>query len=74
MEDKNMTIEESFEKLESIVSALEGKDIPLEEAFAKYKEGIGLVKECNDMIDKVEKEISTINASGEMGLLDNGCE
>jgi len=65
MEEKKTTIEEAFTKLEEIVNAMEQKDISLEDSFAKYKEGIALVKECNDMIDKVEKEVVKINSNGE---------
>lgn len=64
--DNTMTLEESFEKLEGLVSALESKDISLEDAFARYKEGIELVKQCNDMIDKVEKEVGVLNDAGDI--------
>lgn len=52
-----MSIEESFEELNKIISALENKEIPLEDAFKKYEEGIKLVKQCNESLDDVEKKI-----------------
>lgn len=65
MED-NMTLEESFEKLQEIVDTMEGGELGLSESFVKYKEGITLVNQCNEMIDKVEKEVKLINSKGEM--------
>ena len=65
-EDKKMTLEESFEKLQGIVDDMERADISLEDAFARYKEGVGLVKSCNEMIDAVEKEVKKISESGEI--------
>ena len=66
MTEEKMTIEESFDKLQGIVDTLDNPDISLEEAFSKYKEGVTLVKQCNDMIDKVEKEVKVISANGDM--------
>ncbi|MBR5337195.1 MAG: exodeoxyribonuclease VII small subunit [Lachnospiraceae bacterium] len=66
MADKKPTLEDSFERLQDIVDDMENPDIPLEDAFAKYKEGVLLVKQCNDMIDKVEKEVKTITDTGDL--------
>ena len=52
-----MKIEEAFEKLDTIISKLEDKDTSLEEAFKAYEEGIGIVKDCNNSLDKVQKQI-----------------
>ncbi len=42
------------------------EDISLEESFKLYKEGMKLVKSCNDRIDKVEKEVLKLNENGEL--------
>ncbi|MBE6015963.1 MAG: exodeoxyribonuclease VII small subunit [Lachnospiraceae bacterium] len=65
MAENKMTIEESFDKLQEIVDTMDDPDISLEDAFAKYKEGVSLVKQCNDMIDKVEKEVKMISENGD---------
>ena len=52
-----MKIEETFEKLDTIISKLEDKDTSLEDAFKAYEEGIGMVKDCNNSLDKVQKQI-----------------
>ena len=55
-----MNIEENFEQLDNIIAALENKDMPLEDAFKEYEKGIKLVRECSSAIDKVEKDIITL--------------
>ncbi len=63
---KELTLEQIFEKLEGTIGKLEQEDIPLEESFKLYKEGMKLVKFCNDRIDKVEKEVLKLNENGEL--------
>lgn len=62
---KEMTLEEAFEQLEETVQALEGEDITLEEAFLQYKQGMELLKHCNDLIDTVEKKVLVLSEDGE---------
>ncbi|MDE7030965.1 MAG: exodeoxyribonuclease VII small subunit [Lachnospiraceae bacterium] len=61
---KEQTLEQTFEKLEDMIGKLEQEDIPLEESFKLYKEGMKLIKSCNDRIDKVEKEVLKLNENG----------
>lgn len=58
---KSLTLEESFEKLDEVISRMESGNISLEESFKLYNEGIKLVKNCNSQLDKVEKQIVIIN-------------
>jgi len=58
---KSLTLEESFGKLEEVISRMESGNISLEESFKLYNEGIKLVKNCNSQLDKVEKQIVIIN-------------
>lgn len=62
---KSVTIEESFEKLDKIVSQLEDGSLSMNEAFKLYKEGVQLVNNCNNMLDKVEKQLVVLNGSEE---------
>lgn len=62
---KSATIEESFEKLDKIVSQLEDGRLSMNEAFKLYKEGVQLVNNCNNMLDKVEKQLVVLNGSEE---------
>ena len=63
---KEQTLEQVFDKLEETIGKLEQEDIPLEESFKLYKEGMKLIKSCNDKIDKVEKEVLKLNENGEL--------
>lgn len=65
-EKQELTLEEAFSVLEEAVSKLEAEDISLEESFHVYKEGMNILKYCNDKIDKVEKRVLQINEDGEV--------
>ena len=65
-----MTIEENLARLDEIISKLDNKDTSLEDAVKEYESGIKLVKECNDAIGKVEKDVITLNG-GEDSDKDN---
>lgn len=64
-DDKELKLEEAFEKLEETVLALEQEDISLEESFQIYKNGMELLKKCNQAIDQVEKKVLVLNEDGE---------
>jgi exodeoxyribonuclease VII small subunit len=51
------SLEESFDQLNHIIHGLEKEDLGLEESFQLYHDGMKLLKECNDSIDKVEKKL-----------------
>lgn len=54
---KKLSLEESFEKLDDIIGQLQDGDMTLEDSFKKYEEGMKLIKNCSDAIDKVEKKL-----------------
>ena len=56
-EKKKLSLEEAFEKLETVIETLERPETSLEESFQAYKEGVSLVQLCNEQIDRVEKQI-----------------
>lgn len=59
-----LTLEESFEKLDSLLERMEDRELPLEEAFSLYQQGLELMKNCNEKIDTVEKKILVLNGDG----------
>ena len=65
-EQQELTLEESFEKLDSMIERLEERDVPLEESFRLYKEGMELLKNCSEKIDTVEKKMLQISGLGEL--------
>ncbi len=54
-------LEDDFKKLEKIIESMENNELSLEEAFKAYEEGVKLVAECNEQIDKVEKQLIILN-------------
>ena len=54
---KKIILEESFEQLETIIAELEKGDMTLEDSFKKYEEGMNLIKNCSNSIDRVEKKL-----------------
>ncbi len=64
--DRNMSLDETFAMLDEMLDELESAEISLEESFRVYKEGMGLLKKCNDTIDGVEKKVLKLNENGEL--------
>lgn len=58
---KAQTLEQSFEKLEQIIGNLENGNVSLEDSFKLYNEGMKLIQNCNQQLDKVEKKIVVLN-------------
>ena len=58
---QSMTLEESFAQLDELIARLEDGSIPISEALKLYKNGIKIVENCNQQLDKVEKEIIILN-------------
>jgi len=63
---EELTLEESFARLDELAARLEERDIPLEEAFSLYREGMELLKSCSGKIDMVEKKMLEITEDGEI--------
>lgn len=57
---KELTFEESMEKLEEIANELEKNDLSLDESIKKFEEGMKISKYCKDIIDKAEKKITIL--------------
>ena len=64
-EKDEFKLEEGFALLEEKIEALEDEDISLEDSFKIYKEGMELIKKCNDHVDTVEKQIIMLEQEGE---------
>ena len=58
--EEKRTLEELFRELETVTAELEAQELPLEEAFLKYRRGMELLKECNAAVDTVEKELQIL--------------
>lgn len=58
--EMDVTLEEAFEQLDELIEKMEESDLPLEESFKLYKQGVSLVEYCNKKIEKVECDIKKV--------------
>jgi exodeoxyribonuclease VII small subunit len=60
----DMPFEEALKRLESIVSTMEGEDLPLEKLLASYQEGSELAKVCQTKLAEAELRIQQLEKTG----------
>lgn len=53
-------IEENFKELDELLEKMQDEDVSLDESFEMYKKGIEIVKDSNEQIDKIEKQIEVL--------------
>ena len=58
---EELTYEEAFAELETIVSTLEAEQNPLEEAMSLFERGQALVKRCGELLDGAELKIREVS-------------
>lgn len=63
---EELTVEESFSRLDKLVQQMEGGTVSLEESFQLYAEGMQLLKHCSERIDLVEKKMLQISEDGKL--------
>ena len=66
----SLPFEESLQKLEAIVEAMETGDLPLESLIARYEEGSRLAKVCQEKLAEAELKIQQLekDTASEMKL------
>ncbi len=67
---ENASLEDLFDELDEILSALDDREISLEDSFALYEKGMKKVRTLNDRLDRVEKKMLVIAADGSEEPLD----
>lgn len=55
-----LSFEAGILSLEKIVKLLEQKDLSLEKALAVFKEGVGLVQYCSNILEQAEKQMEIL--------------
>ena len=66
MEEKELTIEQSFAEIEEILNKLESNEVTLEDSFLLYQSGMQQIKYCNDLMNAVEQKVQMLNSNGEL--------
>ena len=54
---KKFELEKQMVTLDSIIMKLESDDLPLESQLLEYENGMKIIKECRDYIEKKKKKI-----------------
>ncbi|WP_337411354.1 exodeoxyribonuclease VII small subunit [Mitsuokella jalaludinii] len=57
---KELSFEESLEKLEAIVKKMEGGDLTLKDLMSHYSEGVGLAKNCMGALERAEQTMDLL--------------
>ena len=60
MKHHKKTFEESMQRLEQIVRAMERGDVPLEESLKLFQEGTELVRSCNELLENAQLQVKKI--------------
>lgn len=60
---KKKNFEGTLEKLEKIVSELEGGEVSLDQSIKKFEKGIDLYNECRDFLSDAEQKIKVLTDS-----------
>jgi len=67
-----LSYEQAFSELESIVETLESEQKPLDESLKLYERGQLLVQYCMALLDQADLRIRQLNPNAAAGLEGNG--
>lgn len=62
MAKRKLTFEEALRQLEEVAEQIEQGKVGLEESIKKYEQGMGLVKQCRDILARAERKIQQLQA------------
>ena len=58
MAKEEKTLDEMFQELDKLIQAMEEPEVSLEDSFQMYHQ-------CNDKMDKIEKQMLVLDSEGE---------
>ena len=65
-ENQEVTLEEKLARIEEIIHKMEEPEVSLDTSFQLYQAGIEQLKDCNQMLDVVEKKMQILNLNGDL--------
>ena len=68
--DTDLTFEQAYAELETIVTQLESGDLTLDDSVALYERGQRLARLCGEKLDAAELRVRQIGADGEITTLE----
>lgn len=63
--DATPTFNDAMTQVEAIVARIESGEVGLEQSLAEYEKGVQLLKQCRDILQRVEQKIEDL--TGQMG-------
>ena len=64
--EKELKLEEALDRIDALLNQMGDKDVSLEETFRLYQEGMRLLKNCSEQIDRVEKQMIQTDEEGQI--------
>lgn len=58
------SFEQALERLEEIVDGLEGGELALEDALARFEEGVGLTRALGEQLSQAERRVEQLVREG----------
>ena len=49
--------EKELKELEQVIARLEERDLPLEESIKQFEQGMGLLRNCQQALDRAEQKV-----------------
>lgn len=62
---KSVDFEKQLEQLESLVTALEGGDLSLEDSMKSFEQGIKVARECQQALKDAEQRVEILTRQGD---------
>ena len=64
--EKELKLEEALDRIDALLNQMGDKDVSLEETFRRYQDGMRLLKNCSEQIERVEKQMIQIDEEGQI--------
>ena len=61
---EELSFEEAYAELQTLVETLEGEQRPLEESLALYERGQALTRRCAELLEKAELKVKKLSGEG----------
>ena len=61
---EELSFEEAYAELQSLIETLEGEQRPLEESLALYERGQALTRRCAELLEKAELKVRKLSGEG----------
>lgn len=71
---ENRSLEEIFTEMDEILEKMQDPEVTLEESFALYESGMKDIRQCNVLLDQIEKKMLMLSGDGEVVPFDGDQE